>query len=153
MKQEFSKSWAGSKQPRKQRKYRYNAPFHLRHKMLSANLSKELRKKYGKRNFPLKKNDEVRIMIGEFKNKKGKIEKVELKRLKVSVGGINKTKKDGSKVPVLFDPSNLQILELDLSDKERKGALERKKIEKKIKGENKSEEHKEKKYAHKTKKH
>ena len=51
MKKKYSNSWKGSKQPRKQRKYRANAPLHTRHKMASANLSKELRKKYSKRNF------------------------------------------------------------------------------------------------------
>ena len=49
MKKDFSKSWKSSRQPRKQRKYVFNAPLHIRHKLVSANLSKELRKKYGKR--------------------------------------------------------------------------------------------------------
>ena len=126
MKKEFSNKWSGSKQPRKQRKYRYNAPIHLRHKMISVHLSKELRKKYGKRNFPIRKDDEIKIMIGEFKNKKGKIEKVDFKKLKVTIAGIYRTKKDGSKVSVWFDPSNLQTTELNLNDKQRKAALERK---------------------------
>jgi len=133
MKREFSTGWIGSKQPRKQRKYRYNAPLHLRHKMISANLSKELRKKYGKRNLPLRKDDEIKIMIGEFKNKKGKVEKIDLKKLKVGIMGIHRTKKDGSKVGVWFDPSNLQILDLNMNDKLRKEAIERKKIETKKK--------------------
>lgn len=38
------------KQPRKQRKFLYNAPLHLRGgKIMSAPLSKELREKYGVR--------------------------------------------------------------------------------------------------------
>ena len=126
MKSEFSNKWIGSKQPRKQMKYRYNAPIHLRHKMISAHLSKELRKKYEKRNFPIKKDDEIKIMVGEFRNKKGKVERVDFKKLKVTIAGIYRTKKDGSKVGVLFDPSNLQITELNLNDKQRKAALERK---------------------------
>ena len=79
MKQKFSKHWIGSKQPRKQRKYRANAPLHVRHKMISANLNKDLRKKYGKRSFPLRKADNVKIMRGEFKNKTGKVASVDLK--------------------------------------------------------------------------
>ncbi len=94
--------------------------------MISVHLSKELRKKYGKRNFPIRKDDEIKIMIGEFKNKKGKIEKVDFKKLKVTIAGIYRTKKDGSKVSVWFDPSNLQTTELNLNDKQRKAALERK---------------------------
>ncbi|MCX6748284.1 MAG: 60S ribosomal protein L26, partial [Candidatus Pacearchaeota archaeon] len=49
MKSKFSVNWLGSSQARKQRKYRANAPLHLRHKLMNANLSKDLRKKLGKR--------------------------------------------------------------------------------------------------------
>jgi len=119
MKKKFSTKWVGSKQPRKQRKYRANAPIHTRHKMISANLSKELRKKYGKRNMPLRKGDEVKILRGEFKGKSGNIDAVSLKKLKVMVEGIFRTKKDGTKVSVYLDPSNLQIRELNLDDKKR----------------------------------
>ena len=59
---------------------------------LSAHLSKDLIKKYKKRSFPLRKGDEVEIMRGEFKKKKGKISKVDLKKSKVYIEGIN-TKK------------------------------------------------------------
>lgn len=133
MKKDFSNKWVGSKQTRKQRKYRYNAPLHIRHKMMSSTLTKELRKKYGKRNFPIVKGDEIKIMVGEFFGKKGKIENVNLNKLKVGIAGIYRTKKDGSKVSVLFDPSNLMILDLNLNDKKRKEALERKLIIKKEK--------------------
>jgi large subunit ribosomal protein L24 len=126
MKQEFSKSWTGSKQPRKQIKFRANAPLHLRRKMISVSLSKELKKKHDKRNFPVKKGDSVSIMRGEFKGKSGKIENVDLKKMKVEIDGIYRTKKDGSKTNVYFEPSNLQIKEMDLTDKKRKAALERK---------------------------
>tara|TARA_Y100000310_G_C20670727_1_gene810116 strand:+ start:373 stop:831 length:459 start_codon:yes stop_codon:yes gene_type:complete len=125
MKKKFSKHWNSSKQPRKQRKYRANAPLHIKHKMISANLNKDLRKKYGKRSFPLKKGDSIKIMIGEFKRKTGKVGIVDLKKLRVSIEGIQRTKKDGTKVNVWFSPSNLQIKELNLEDKKRKQALER----------------------------
>ncbi len=106
--------------PRKQVKYRANAPFHIRHKMISANLSKELRKKYGKRNVPLRKGDEIKIMRGEFKGKKGKVENVNLKKMKIMIAGIFRTKKDGTKIEVSFDSSKLQIIELNLEDKKRR---------------------------------
>ncbi len=139
MKQKFSASWVGSKQPRKQRKFRANAPLHLRRKMVSVSLSKELKKKHDKRNFPVRKGDNVSIMRGEFKGKSGKIENVDMKKMKVIIDGIYRTKKDGSKVAVMFEPSNLQIKELVLEDKKRKVSLERKASVKKIKIENKKE--------------
>lgn len=130
MKQKFSTSWTGSKQPRKQRKYVANAPLHLRRKMISVTLSKDLRKKHEKRNFPVRKGDNVSIMRGEFKGKSGKIENVDLKKMKVEIDGIYRTKKDGTKTSVYFAPSNLMIKELDLNDKKRKAALERKETKK-----------------------
>ncbi len=126
MKQKFSKHWVASKQPRKQRKYRANAPLHIRRKLMSANLSKTLKQRYEKKNFPLRKGDKVKIMKGEFKKKTGKIELVDLKRLRATIEGLNRTKKDGTKIKVYFSPSNLQIQELDLEDKKRRIAIERK---------------------------
>ena len=126
MKQEFSTSWISSKQPRKQRKYLANAPLHLKHKFLSANLSKELRKKYAKRNLPLRKGDEVLIMRGAFKKKKAKVTSVDLKNTRIALEGIQRNKKDGSKVNVFFHPRALQITTLNLDDKQRLAILNRK---------------------------
>jgi len=119
MKKIFSKHWKASKQPRKQRKYRARAPLHIKRKFLSANLSKELRKKYQRRSFPLRKGDTVKIMRGSFKRKTGKIGSVDLRRTRVSIEGIQRGKKDGTKVNVFFKASNLQIQELNLEDKKR----------------------------------
>ena len=126
MKKKFSASWKSSKQPRKQRKYRYNAPLHLRQKMAHAHLSKELIKKYKRRSMAIRKGDKVRIARGSYKNHVGKIERVDLKRLKAYVEGIEITKKDGTKTTHPIDPSNLIITELILDDKKRHKILERK---------------------------
>jgi large subunit ribosomal protein L24 len=120
MKQEFSTKWIESKQPRKQKKYRFNAPLHIKHKFLSANLSKELRKKYNKRTLPLRKDDEVLIMRGSFKKKKAKVSSIDLKRSKIILENINRSKRDGSKVSVSFNPSVLQIHALGSEDKRLK---------------------------------
>ncbi|MCU0641954.1 MAG: 50S ribosomal protein L24 [archaeon] len=126
MKQEFSTQWISSKQPRKQHKYLANAPLHTKHRFLSANLSKSLREKYGKRSLPLRKGDEVLVMRGSFRKTKAKISSVDLKNTRVVLESIQRTKKDGSKVNVFFHPSALQIQILNLDDKERVNALNRK---------------------------
>lgn len=128
MKKKFSATWKSSKQPRKQRKYRYNAPLHIRQKFVRAILSKELRKKHGKRNFGLKKGDKVKVMVGQFKKHEGKVEKVDLKRLKIYIEGVEVVKKDGTKTTYPFEPSNLMITELSLDDKMRRKIMERGKI-------------------------
>jgi large subunit ribosomal protein L24 len=136
MKRKFSNSWISSKQPRKQRKYRHNAPLHIRHSFLNANLSKELRKKYGKRALPLRKGDEVLIMRGSFKKKKAKVSSINLPRLFVELEGITRTKKDGTKVSVKFRPSSLQLSELNLEDKKRLKTLNKENKESKKEKEN-----------------
>lgn len=121
----WSKHWKSSKKPRKQRKYVYHAPLHVRHKFLSAHLSKELREKYKKRSFPARKGDEVQIMKGKYKKKTGKITRVNTSKIKVYIDGITRKKVDGSEVQVPIHPSNLKIVNLNLEDKKRIKALTR----------------------------
>jgi large subunit ribosomal protein L24 len=121
MKADFSQSWKGSKQPRKQRKYLYNMPLHLKSNLVSSHLSAELRKKHGIRSIRVRKGDKVKVAVGQHKGKTGKIESVDIKNCKVTITGISSTKKDGSKSFYKFHPSNLTIEELDLSDKKRMG--------------------------------
>lgn len=123
MKNKFSKSWKASKSPRKQRKYIREAPISIKKKFLSVNMSKELRKKHGKRNIPSRKDDIVKILRGKFKNKKGKILNVRSKISRIEVEGIQVKKQDGSKVNVKLHPSNLQIIELTLEDRKRNKSL------------------------------
>jgi large subunit ribosomal protein L24 len=133
MKNKFSKHWKASIRPGKQRKYRANAPHHIKRKMISANLSKELRKKYLRRSFPVIKGDIVKIMTGEFNEKTGKISLVDMKKLRVGIEGIYKTKKDGTKINLYLDPSNIQIKELNLDNKTRLQSLEKKEMKHKVK--------------------
>jgi len=116
-----------SKKPKKQRKFLYNAPLHLRHKMMSAHLSKELREKYGFRSIPVRKGDKVRIVRGskDIVGKEGKIAEVDLKHYRVHVEGVTRKKIDGTEVYRPIHPSNLVVIDLDLSDDIRKKIIER----------------------------
>jgi large subunit ribosomal protein L24 len=114
-----------SKKPRKQRKFLYNAPLHLRRKMISAHLSKELREKYKRRSFPLRKGDEVKVMRGEFKGTIGKIVRIDTKEYKVYVDSVKKKRSIGTEYLVPLSPSNLMITKLNLDDKYRVKMLER----------------------------
>ena len=125
MKQAWSPSWKSSKQPRKQRKFRINAPLHARHKFVSANLSPVLRNEYGKRSMPIRKGDEVEAMRGGFKKLKGVVDRVDVKKGKIYVENIKIKKVDGSEVMKALEPSNLRITKMGLDDKMRQKALER----------------------------
>ncbi|MEM0340919.1 MAG: 50S ribosomal protein L24 [Acidilobaceae archaeon] len=114
-----------SSQPRKQRKAIIEAPLHIRHKLLSAPLSKELREKYGIRNIPVRVNDKVMIMRGKFRGHIGKVVDVDLKRVRIYVEGAVIKRSDGTPRFVPIHPSKVMIVELDLSDKRRLEVIER----------------------------
>ena len=112
MKSKFSKTWVSSNQPRKQRKFRMNAPIHIKRKMLGATLSKELRKKYKRRAIEVRKGDEVKVMRGKFSKKTGKVGIIDLKNSRVQVDGINREKRGGEKIATWFSPSKVMIVSL-----------------------------------------
>ncbi|MBS3143720.1 50S ribosomal protein L24 [Candidatus Woesearchaeota archaeon] len=120
MKNKFSKLWGSSKNPRKQKKYRANAPLNIKRKFLSVHLSKELKKKYLTRNTRIRKGDKVKIARGQFKGKTGIISKVLTKKSKVFIENIQNIKNDGTKTNYPIEPSNIIITELNLTDKKRK---------------------------------
>lgn len=121
----FSKEWISSKKPNKQRKYRFNAPLHLRGAFLNVHLSKELRTKYGIRALRVRTGDKVRIMRGQFKKLEGKVEEVDMKKLKVYVAKTEHVKRDGSKARYPLQPSNLLLVELNTDDKQRMAGLKK----------------------------
>jgi large subunit ribosomal protein L24 len=120
MKARHSTAWIASKQPRKQRKFRYNAPLHLKSKFLTAHVSKDLKAKHGLRSLRVRTGDKVRILRGQFKDREGKVERVDAKKSKVFVSKVDTLKKDGAtRVPYPLDASNLLIVEFDMTDKRR----------------------------------
>jgi len=119
MKSAYSKSWNASKQPRKQVKFRANAPLHTRRKFLSSTLDKPLRKKYGVRNIMVRKGDEVKVMRGSFRGKQGKVGKVSSEETRIQIDGIQREKKGGEKLETWFNPSNVKIIILNTDDPKR----------------------------------
>jgi large subunit ribosomal protein L24 len=131
MKKKFSPKWIASKQPRKQRKYRHNAPMHRRQRMISAHLDKKLKTEYGKRSMPIRKDDEIIVMRGEYAGQKGSVSEIDMSNLKVFVENIKTRKTSGQEVMVPLEPSNLKITKLNIEDKFRRKFIERKKTVKK----------------------
>lgn len=115
-----------SKQPRKQRKFIYTAPLHIRHKLMSVTLSQDLREEYDRRSLPVRKGDTVQVMRGDFKDHEGKVEKVDLRNYRLLVEGATVEKVDGTNIYFPIHPSNLKIVEMDLTDDKRNEIIERK---------------------------
>jgi len=138
------------KNPGKQRKKHFNAPAHLRHKLMSAPLSPELAASRGTRTLPVRKGDTVRIQRGDNKGFEGKVSRVDTKEYRIFIEGFTREKVDGTNIFLPIHPSKVQIRNLNLDDKWRKDILGRKKeIEKPEKKEKEKEKAKPAKKAEK----
>ena len=118
MKSAFVTSWKSSTQPRKQRKYRHNAPLHIRAKFMGVHLDASLRKTHSKRSLAVRKGDTIKVVRGQHKGKTGVVERVSLTYQKVYVKGISNQKRDGSTSLIALEPSNLVLTKLE-ADKKR----------------------------------
>lgn len=112
-----------SKQPRKQRKARFQAPLHTRQKFMGARLSSELSAKYKTRSAPVIVGDTVTVMRGDFAGVSGRVESVDLKNMTITVQGVVVTKVDGTEVLRPVHPSNVKITKLQLKDKKREAVI------------------------------
>jgi len=102
--------------PRKQRKGQANAPLHIRHRMISCHLDRQLIKEYNVRSMPVRKGDTIKI---------AKVANVDLKHMKLTLEGITIAKADGTQKAKPIVPSNCIITKLDLSDPLRKKKMEK----------------------------
>ncbi|BDQ31028.1 50S ribosomal protein L24 [Nitrosopumilus zosterae] len=138
-------------------KMMYQATFQTRSKQLGSALSKELRKKYGKRSVRAIEGDSVTILRGEFKGVEGKISKVSTEKSSVAIEGVKKEKTKGDKFDVYIHTSNLVVTSLSTDDRWRISKLEGKDPRKQpketqVKDKPVEEETKETKVANKEKK-
>ena len=114
-----------SKKPSKQRKTFFNAPPHRRKSFLSAPLSPDLIAKYGVKRLTVRKGDTVKVLRGEWRGHEGKVVSVDYGRIALHIDGIRIKKADGTPVYYPVHPSNVMIINLDLSDKMRRKIIER----------------------------
>jgi large subunit ribosomal protein L24 len=128
------------KNPRKQRKKLFNAPAHIRHKLMSAPLSNELAASKGAKTLPVRKGDTVRIQRGDNKGFEGKISRIDLKAYRIYLEGLTREKVDGTNIFLPVHPSKVEIRNLNLDDKRRKDVLNRKHEIEKPEAEEKSKE-------------
>jgi large subunit ribosomal protein L24 len=119
----------GVTKPGKNRKKRFNAPSHIRRKYLSAPLSPSLKSEYGTRTMPVRTDDTVSVTKGDHKMSEGRVLRVDMKRGKIYIEGITRTRMDGSNVQIPLRPENVMITKLNLDDNQRRSMLERRGFE------------------------
>merc|ERR1712076_180353 len=109
----------------KQRKRQFTAPSHIRRKLMSSPLSKDLRAKYGVRTMPIRKDDEVQVLRGHYKGQQvGKVVQCYRKKFVVYIERIQREKANGATVYVGIHPSKVSIVKLKM-DKDRKLIIDR----------------------------
>ena len=109
----------------KNQKRHFNAPSHIRRKIMSS-LSKELRQKYNVRSTPIWKDDEVQVVWGHYKGQQiGKVVQVYRKKYGIYIERVQWEKANGTAVHVGIHPNKVVITRLKL-DKDHKKILERK---------------------------
>ena len=114
--------------PRKTRNQQiYYAAMQTASKQLSCALSKDLRKKYGKRSARIKEGDTASIIRGEFAGVDGKVTKISVADRGVNIEGVKKEKLKGEKFDVYVHTTNIVLTGLDSGDKWRINKLEGKK--------------------------
>ncbi|XP_074183601.1 large ribosomal subunit protein uL24-like [Rhinolophus sinicus] len=110
----------------KNRTRHFSAPSHIRRKIMSSSLSKELRQKYNVRSMPIRKDDEVQVVQRHYKGQQiGKVVQVYRKKCVVYIERVQWEKAKGTAVHVAVHPSKVVITRLKL-DKDHKKILERK---------------------------
>ncbi|AYO43392.1 60S ribosomal protein L26-2 [Malassezia restricta CBS 7877] len=135
------------------RKAHFDAPGHIRRKIMSAPLSKELRSQHGAptvwgrddvhgawmnthaagkeaifrtiRSIPIRKDDEVTVVRGASRGSEGRIVQVYRAKWVVHIERLQKEKANGATVAVPVHPSNVVITKIRM-DKDRKNMLARK---------------------------
>lgn len=117
---------------RKSRKAHFTAPSSVRRKIMSSPLAKDLRTKYSVRSLPIRKDDEVRIVRGKYKDREGKVTQVYRKKWVIYVDRVQRDKSNGASVPIGIHPSKVVITTIKL-DKDRRAILDRKDRSKNVK--------------------
>lgn len=98
---------------RKNRKRHFNAPSHIRRKIMSSPLSKELRQKYNVRSMPIRKDDEVQVVRGHYKGQQiGKVVQVYRKKYVIYIERVQREKANGTTVHVGIHPSKVCYFKL-----------------------------------------
>jgi large subunit ribosomal protein L24 len=114
-----------SSKARKQRKALYNAPVHVRRRIVSSHLNEALMKEHKKRSVPVIKGDTVMVVRGDadIVGTEGKVSNVDTKSGRLIVEGVTTTKADGAQTARAVHASKVVITKLDLSDSWRKEKL------------------------------
>lgn len=109
--------------PRRQRRALYNATtFERRHRM-TVPLSRELRRRFHRRNVPVRKGDTVRVLSGSFVGREERVARISLRDYTVTLDNVTLKTAEEKLKPLALRPSHLVITRLNLADPWRRRSL------------------------------
>jgi ribosomal protein uL24 len=109
--------------PRRQRRALYAASTTERRRRMTVPLSKELRRRYGRRNVPIRKGDTVRVLSGSYSGREERVAKITRRDYSITLDNVTlKTAEDKLK-PLALRPAHLVITRLNLADPWRRRSL------------------------------
>jgi large subunit ribosomal protein L24 len=103
----------------------FQAPKHEKSKRIGATLSEDLKSKYTRSSLRIRKNDNVKVMRGEYKGIEGKVTKIFTDSGRINIDGVTREKISGGNIPIKIHASNVMITSLNLDDNWRKKRLEK----------------------------
>ncbi|WFD39231.1 COPII coat GTPase [Malassezia japonica] len=112
------------------RKAHFDAPGHIRRKIMSAPLNKELRTEHGEltlqiRSLPIRKDDEVIVVRGASVGSEGRVVQVYRKKWVIHLERLQREKTNGATAAIPIHPSNVVITKIK-EDKDRTALIARK---------------------------
>ncbi len=109
--------------PRRQRRALYHASTAERRRRMTVLLSRELRRRFKRRNAPLRKGDTVRVLAGSFAGREERVAKVSRRTYSVTLDNVTLKTAEEKLKPLALRPAHLVITRLNLSDSWRRRAL------------------------------
>ena len=112
-----------SRLPRQQRKALYGADLFERRRRMAIPLSRDLRRRYGRRQLPVRKGDTVRVLSGSYVGREERVAKVDLRGYSVTLDNVTGKTADAKLKPLPIKPNHLVLTKLNLSDVWRRRLL------------------------------
>ncbi|NVM30795.1 MAG: 50S ribosomal protein L24 [Candidatus Helarchaeota archaeon] len=116
-----------TKSRRKQRKRFYNQPHHKRNKLFTAKLHDDLLEDHDIKRLPIRKDDTVLVVRGEFRDMEGKVSRIDRQKAQLFIDGASIEKSSGTTFDIPIHPSNVVLTKIEVKkDKWRKKIIDRK---------------------------
>jgi ribosomal protein uL24 len=112
-----------SSSPRRQRKALYTATTAERRRRMTVPLSRDLKKRFGRRAIPVRKGDTVRVLSGSFVGREERVAKVNRRDYSVTLDNVTLKTAEEKLKPLALRTSHLVLTRLNLADAWRRRTL------------------------------